>query len=257
MNCPETRFILYPSPEKCALTLETSKALEHLHECVKCQEHFTTQVEWSRTLKEKMGNDEISEQLQTRIMKEIGRRPSSKPVRRPRRVRRWMLLTAAFVFCLAGAWLSYWWPSRQLFRTVFEDHARYQQAQSQVNSSSAEELESWFRDKTDFGVRVPTLDSAQLVGGRLCFLKGRKAALVFYRKEGRTVSLFQLNGRGISLAALKQAELDGNALGRMSFKGYSLAAFEQRGVVYVVVSDLRESELLNLASSMQMKSRGY
>lgn len=257
MNCSETRCLLYPSPDKCALTLETSKALEHLHGCVECQEHFTAQVEWSRIFKEKVGNEEVPEQLQTRIMKLIDRRPNSKPVRRLSQARRWMLLTAPLVFCLVGAWLSYWWPSRQLFRTVFEDHARYQEAQSQVSSSSAEELESWFRDKTDFGVRVPTLDSAQLVGGRLCFLKGRKAALVFYRKEGRTVSLFQLNGRGISLAALKQAELDGSALGRMSFKGYSLAAFEQRGVVYVVVSDLRESELLNLASSMQMKSRGY
>jgi anti-sigma factor RsiW len=257
MNCPESRFILYPSPDKCALTLETSKALEHLHDCVKCQEHFTAQVEWSRILKEKMGNDVVPERLQTQILKEIDNRLGSKPLRTLRPAWKWMFMVAALVVCLAGAWFSYWWPSRQLFRTVFEDHARYQQAQSQVNSSNSEELESWFRDKTDFGVRVPALESAQLLGGRLCFLKGRKAALVFYRKEGRTVSLFQLNGRGISLAALKQAELDGSALGRMSFKGYSLAAFEQRGVVYVVVSDLRESELLNLASAIQVKSRGY
>ncbi|MCI0418496.1 MAG: hypothetical protein L0387_17440 [Acidobacteria bacterium] len=257
MNCPEIRKILYPSPEKCPLTLETSKALEHLRDCVECQEHFRAQTEWSETFKEKLGSEVVPERLQTEILKEIDRRPSSKPHSPLWPVRKRRLLIAALVVSVVGAWVFHWWPSRQLFRTVFEDHARYLQAQSQVNSSNPEELESWFRDKTDFAVRVPALDSAQLLGGRLCFLKGRKAALVFYRKGGRTVSLFQLNGRGVSLAALKQAEFDGSSFWRMSFQGYSLAAFEQRGVVYVVVSDLREGELLNLASAIQVKSRGY
>ncbi len=257
MNCPEARKILYPSPEKGPLTLETSKALEHLHECLKCQEHFRAQTDWSQTFKEKVGREVVSEQLQIQILQEMDSRLGLKPLTRFSPLRKWMLVIAALAVCLAGAWFSYWWPSRQLFRAVFEDHARYRQAQSQVNSSNPEEIESWFRDKTDFGVRIPALDSAELVGGRLCFLTGRKTALVFYRKGGRTVSLFQLNGRGISLAALHQAEFDGSTLGRSSFKGYSLAAFEQRGVVYVVVSDLRESELLNLASALQVKSRGY
>ncbi len=257
MSCLETRKILYPSPQKCPLTQETSRALEHFRNCPECQEHFRAQTEWTANLKEKIGNEVVPERLQTQILREIDRRAGPKALRLPRLARNWLLMAAALLFCLVGVWFSYWWPSQQLFRSVLEDHARYQQVQSQLTSSNPEQLESWFRDKTDFGVRVPALDSAQLLGGRLCFLKGRKAALVFYRQGGRTVSLFQLSGRGVSLSALKEAEIDGNALWRMSFKGYSLAAFEQRGVVYVVVSDLRESELLNLASAIQVKSRGY
>ncbi len=205
-----------------------------------------------------MGNEAVPERLQTQVLGAIQKKLDSRlPRALPLARKRILVIAALVLLSLAGTWFGYWWSSRQLFRTVLEDHTRYLQAESQLSSSNSEELESWFRDKTDFGVRVPALDSAQLLGGRLCFLKSRKAALVFYRQGGRPVSLFQLNGRDVSLAALKQAEIDGSAFGRMSFEGYSLAAFEQRGVVYVVVSDLRESELLNLASAIQVKSRGY
>ncbi|MFN8006802.1 MAG: hypothetical protein U0V70_07235 [Terriglobia bacterium] len=237
--------------------METSKALEHLHDCFECQEHFRAQTEWSETFKKKLVSEVVPQRLHTEILGQINKRLTSRPFSLLWPVRKRMVIVTVLVFCLVGGWFSYWWSSQQLFRTVLEDHARYLQAQSQVNSSNPEEIESWFRDKTDFGVRVPAVDSAQLLGGRLCFLKKRKAALVFYRKEGRTVSLFQLNARGISLAALKQAEIDGSILWRTSSQGYSLAAFEQRGVLFVVVSDLRESELLNLASAMQVISHGY
>ena len=257
MNCPEVRKTLYPSPEKCALTVETSRAWEHLRQCVACQEHFSIQAAWALTLKAKMEPEEIPEWLHCKVLGKIQKAQGPGTRRWFSQSGRRMLIVALLFFSLAGAWFAYFWPSRQLFQSVFEDHARYLEAQSQLNSSNAEDIESWFRDKTDFGVRVPAVDSAQLLGGRLCFLKKRKAALVFYRKGGRTVSLFQFNARGISLAALKQAEIDGSVLWRTSSQGYSLAAFEQRGVLFVVVSDLRESELLNLASAMQVKSHGY
>ncbi|MBI3698529.1 MAG: hypothetical protein HY238_27270 [Acidobacteria bacterium] len=61
----------------------------------------------------------------------------------------------------------------------------------------------------------------------------------------------------MNLAALDRWEVDGAPIWRASMKGYSLAAFEQRGVVYALVSDLRESELLELASAAQVKARGY
>src|SRR5215831_13754780 len=89
----------------------------------------------------------------------------------------------------------------------------------------------------------------QLQQIRLCALKQHKAALVFYRKRGRTVSLFQKNASGINLYSLDHEVIDGRSIWRGSFDGYNLAAFEDRNVVYVLVSDLRESELLEMASA--------
>jgi anti-sigma factor RsiW len=173
--------------------------------------------------------------------------------------RRRRVLTAALVavVLLPTGWLAYEVSSQRFFEHVCEDHAKYLNADSQVRSPDPSVIESWFRDKTEFGVRVPTFESASLVGGRLCFLKKRKAALIFYRKHDRTVSLFQFNGSGLSLHSLDRAVIDGVPIWRASFKGFSLAAFQHRGVIYVLVSDLRESELLEMASAAQAESRGY
>src|SRR5262249_54711587 len=147
-----------------------------------------------------------------------------------------------------AAWLAYRNRSAGIFREACLDHGKYLNAESEIPSSNPAVIESWFRSKTDYAVRVPPFESAELVGARLCFLKQRKAALVFYRKPGRTVSLFQFDASGINLRSLDHEVIDGRSIWRGSFSGYSLAAFEDRNVVYVLVSDLRESELLEMAS---------
>ncbi len=258
MNCSHARRILYPEPEKAATTIETPAAREHLRVCASCQSYFQAQAEWSRQLKEKAGIEPAPDPLRERIAGMIEQH-QSRGSRHGTFLRRRRTLIAAlvvFVMLLAG-WLAYRISSQRFFEVVCDDHAKYLNADSQVRSPEPSVIESWFRNKTEFGVRVPAFEKASLVGGRLCFLKKRKAALIFYRKHDRTVSLFQFNSSGLSLRALDRAVIDGVPIWRASFKGYSLAAFEHRGVIYVLVSDLRESELLEMASAAQMESRGY
>src|SRR5260370_40178090 len=136
--------------------------------------------------------------------------------------------------------------SQGLFQEICQDHAKYLDAQSQLPSSDPAAIESWFRDKAEFRVHVPTLERADLLGSRLCFLKRHKAALIFYRKEGRAVSLFELSEAGVSLSALNRMVIDGSPIWHESFSAYSLVAFENRGVVTVLGSDPVESDLLQL-----------
>ena len=139
--------------------------------------------------------------------------------------------------------------SQALFRAICEDHAKYVTAQSQFQSSDATRIEGWFQNKIDFGIRIPSLKTADLLGARLCILKERRAALIFYKTQGRPVSLFQLNARDVPLGGIERSVIDGASIWRMSHKGFAAAAFERRGVVSVLVSDLRESDLLQLASA--------
>jgi hypothetical protein len=147
--------------------------------------------------------------------------------------------------------LAAWWAhdrsSQRFFGEVFEDHARYLDAQSQLPSSDPAVIESWFRDRAEVDVRVPKLESADLLGSRLCFLKQHRAALIFYRMQGRPVSLFQLSASGVSLSALNRSVIDGRPIWHKSSNGFSLVAYESRGVITVLVSDLQEGELLPLA----------
>jgi anti-sigma factor RsiW len=256
MNCSVARKILYPVPEKCVLSLETAPAMEHLRECPECRNYFEFQTGWAQLLREKVGTEPAPESLQKGVanLVEEGAGPAARrALPRGRSI-------AAGVLILAGSaalWLAYLTPSRLFFRELCEDHVKYLSAESQVDSAAPPEIESWFRGKTDFNVRVPTFENASPLGGRLCFLRGRKAALVFYRKDGRPVSLFQFEEKGIHLLALHRSEVDGVPVWRTSIKGYSLVAFQHRGVIYALVSDLRDSELLDLAAAARVKAQGY
>lgn len=258
MNCSDARKILYPLPEKCAPTIESGRATGHLRECADCRQYFERQTKLVEMLKQKVGIESTPEPLRDRIAEMVKKARAPRLWEQPWMGRWGRFAAAVLVFAaLPVVWFAYRLPSVQFFQELCEDHVRYLSAESQVRSSDPSVLEAWFREKADFGVRVPKFDSAELLGGRLCFLKKRKAALVFYSKQGKPVSLFQFNGRGIILGVLDRAEIDGASLWRMSFKGYSLAAFENRGVIYALVSELRESELLECASAARAKSKGF
>ena len=244
MSCADAQKILYPGPEKCALSVEAAQALEHLRQCSECRSHFETHAEWSRPLREKAGTLPAPQALRERITAMVTTLDAARPGRLP-----WIAAAALVMVASAGLWLASFLPSRLFFQELCEDHAKYLGAESQVGSSAAADIESWFRGKTDFSVRAPALEAAEPLGGRVCLLKGHKAALLFYRKRGRPVSLFQFDQRAVSLRALERWEADGAPLWRASWKGYSLVAFRKRGVIYALVSDLRESELADLAAA--------
>src|SRR5262249_34833311 len=185
------RRILYPAPGKAATTIETPAATEHLRGCALCQSYFQTQAEWSRQLKEMAGIEPAPDPLRERIAGMIEQHPARRS-RRGAFLRHYSPLTAALVVLvlLPAGWLVYRISSQRFFEGVCEDHAKYLNADSQVRSPDPSVIECWFRDKAEFAVRVPTFESASLVGGRLWFLKKRKATLMFVRKHDRTLCMF-------------------------------------------------------------------
>jgi len=245
MNCSQVRTVLFPTPDRALVTIETPGAMNHVRDCQACQAFFEHQQEFSRTLRAKAGVEPAPDALRERVTRLIERHgPRDLLVSR-----RFLTAVAAITLAvgLGAMWFAWGLPSRELFQELCQDHAKYLEAQSQLPSSDPAVIESWFRDKAEFGVHVPLLDKTDLLGSRLCFLKRRKAALIFYRKDSRPVSLFELSRSEVSLSYLDRSMIDGSPIWHKSFNGYSLVAFENRGVVSVFVSDLREDELLPLA----------
>lgn len=260
MNCSHARKILYPEPTKCEVTIEHAAAQMHVHECSACNRYFREQTEWSQLLKEKVGTEEAPEPLREQVQKAIARHRETPPQGRIQRRRRALVAALAAVMFLPAAWLA--WqavkaPSASLLQDLCKDHANYLSERREVESSEPEVIESWLRQKTRYAVHVPAFEDTELLGGRLCFLRGRQAALVFYRKSDRPVSLFQFSEEGVRLRTLNQSVIEGVPIWHGAFQGYNVVAFAQRGMIYALVSDLRESELLQLASEAQVQSRGH
>ena len=256
MNCSQARKTLYPMPGKCAVTIDNARAMQHLRECLPCRTYFEAQSEWSRLLKEKLGTEPAPEPLRQRIAKQVEQRPAVRFYRR-RFLKKTKWIAVAVAVLLPVVWVVWNAPSVSLFQHISKDHARYLNGPAEVESSEPAVVERWFRGKSAYAVRVPAFENAELLGGTLCFVREKQAALVFYRKKQRRVSLFEFSEEGVSLRGLNRSVIEGAPIWRGSFQGYNVAAFPQRGMIFVLVSDLRESELLELASEARVQSRGF
>lgn len=124
---------------------------------------------------------------------------------------------------------------------VAEDHMRalYQEA---VETDDPEAAERWLAARVPFAVRVPDLPDARLEGARLCFLDGRRRAVVRYRVSGRPVSYYVMaddrtrGGPPDATRFLEEAEA-----------GYNVVAWRNRGLVHALVGDLPRERLGELA----------
>ena len=257
MNCSQARKILYPEPAKCEVTTEHAAAMQHARECAECDRYFQEQRQWSQLLKEKAGTEKAPESLRTEVEAAVAHDHGAAP-RIWFRTRRLALFAALVITVVIPAvWLTWDEPSVSFFSNMCQDHARYLNGQADVQSAEPEVVEIWLRQQTEYAIQVPSLEDTTLLGGRLCHLREKPAALVFYRKRERPVSLFQFSENGVNLGALNRSVIEGAPIWRGSFHGYNLAAFPQRGLIFVLVSDLRESELLELASEARAQSRGF
>lgn len=255
MTCREARLALYPTFDAAATTVERIAALQHVGQCAECQGYFQKQAEFGTHLRSALPHKPASEALRQRlgaVIEQRRQRSSHTPFwRRPG-----LICSAAALILLAA--VSSWFLARTISRSFFDemcaDHARYLEAQSQIRTERPSLIETWFQEKTRFRVHVPQSPATQLLGARLCFLKKRKAALIFFRKNGHPVSLFELDASEVSLLALHRSVIDAKDVWHDSMDGYSLVAIRKRGVVSVLVSDLGESDLLSLASEIRSDS---
>ena len=232
-------------------------ASRHVAACEECQLYFKDQETFSTDLRTASPSVPASDALRQRVSAEIERHWRPQPARNKFNSRRAGVLVASAGLALASgffAWFLPGSPSRDFFNELCADHSKYLDAQSQIRTEHPETIEHWFRDKTGFRVNVPRSPETQLLGARLCFLKKHRAALIFFRKEGHPISLFELSSSEVNLQALKHSVIDATEVWHDSINGYSLVAIQKQGVVSILVSDLRESDLLGLASAVRSDS---
>lgn len=255
MTCREARLALYPTLETAATTVERVAASQHVTQCSACQQYLQNQVELGRGLRSGLPHTQASQALRQRVgatVEQRRQRSSNTPLWR--RVGLFWPAAALILLVPVFSWFLARTSSRSFFNEMCADHSRYLQAQSQIRAERAGTIQTWLQQKIQFRVHVPQSPDTQLLGARLCFLKERKAALIFFRKNGHPVSLFELDASEVSLLALHRSVIDAKDVWLDSMDGYSLVAIRQRGVVSVLVSDLAESDLLTLASSFRSDS---
>ena len=126
-------------------------------------------------------------------------------------------------------------------------------------------VQRWLEGKLDFGVRLPRFARAgtglqpALQGVRLSALHSRSAAMVSYtvpEGAGRRVSLLIVDAPagepGGTLPGTLRS-VGGSDVFFSQTRGYNVAAWRNGGIVYSLISDLDETDVLRLVAQAQQK----
>jgi anti-sigma factor RsiW len=124
-----------------------------------------------------------------------------------------------------------------------------------VISPDCGSIASWFRGRVDFPVRAPSLGAqGTCQGGRLVNVGERPAAYIVYQvrdrgHDGHRVTFLVFDPRDEAIAGPERRVVAGREIYLGTAPGVSTAAYRDRGLGYVVTSDLDEDALTRLVTA--------
>ena len=243
------RMTLYLDDELQGTERATIEA--HLSECQSCRAIFARELDFLNTVR---GGGQLyvaPPELRAKVQQSL----------RPRRSSRvnWMVAAAAVLLVLLLPVVA--WrivkradkpekgPAGSFALLAAETHLRHVRGQLplEVESTSPQEISSWFVNKVNFRVKLPNYQESSgqeklyvLEGARLVGFQNDYAAYVAYQMKERPISLV------ITLASLVEPT-GGEEIPAGSLKfhynaidGLKVLTWSDRGLTYALVSDLEE-----------------
>jgi anti-sigma factor RsiW len=154
-----------------------------------------------------------------------------------------LLLTTVGAFLVTNSFRS----SHQQFiaSAVLAGHIRSLQPNHLIDvpSSDRHTVKPWFQGRLDFSPPVPDLSELgwTLIGGRLDYVDGRAVAVIVYQRRMHNINVFLWPNHGSADHAIRQEEA----------QGYQILHWSGTEMTYWLVSDLNNSELLELARALR------
>lgn len=236
---------------------ESAEVERHLAECRSCSDEVAALLAFRSFLQEKAGEVKLvaPEGLRQRICRDVARQRARD------QVRRFSIYSAVAAGLVAVASLGYVLGENDadspelVLADAVDKHARALPVEVRpTTADNPRDVESWFQGKVDFRVRAPTFRSSQrvrLVGARLANVRDRQAAYLVYGGDdpSRRATLLVFPGE-IEVSGRKTRVGDRDVV-MANERGYNVAVWQQRGIVYSLVSDLDEHDMLQLVSQVE------
>jgi len=213
----------------------------HLATCAACRAVSEQERALDQLLEEKLPQRPASLALKRRLE---ARLPKVAPPSRVGGARRVALIALPLAACAALVLVLR--PRLEardpVVAEAIADHLRvvYREQPVDVESGGPHRVKPWFTGRLDFA--VPQVYGGDqeftLVGGAVALFQDRKAALLVYRRQLHTISLFVFPGDGLNLPIdprLRQS------------RGFSVVVWRQGDLGYALTSDLNGGDLQTLA----------
>lgn len=129
-------------------------------------------------------------------------------------------------------------PPDPVVADVVADHVRSMMADHLMDVATSDQhtVKPWLSARLDLSPVVKELapEGYPLVGGRLDYVDGRRAAAIVYRRDKHVINLFAFVSDDRSDAAPRQESRD----------GFNIVRWRMGGLTYVAVSDVEAAQLL-------------
>ncbi len=241
MNCQECRDLLdaYLDNELDAAGVRAVQ--QHLRECSDCRAALAELRDLQTILRRPEMRYQAPVGLRDNITAALARESAEHliPSRSSRKVIPLFVVLAAAAALVIVAGLTWFGigqlfspsPQKQLVAELVQSHRRSLSADHLVDLTSSEQaaLKSWFAAKAGFTPPVWELGQKdfELVGGRLDYVKERRAAVLVYRQDNHVINVFMW-------PTTNRSELEGEA---SSQEGWQLMHWRRNGIACWAVTD--------------------
>ncbi len=244
MNCSEVKTGLMPYLDGELLDAEAAAVDQHVAQCADCAQLVAHERAQWQALRQKLkeATPAMPEAARLRLLGALHNE------RRDERRRRVAALSAAAAGVALTAFVGHAQYKNHQRTLYLEDavarHAR--QYPLEIQKPTPEQLEAWFGGKLDHRVAVPQFPSIRTAGARLLNVRDRPAAYIRYERASADqrpgqLGLFVYGDKpgDVEVGALQQPDVEAS-------QGYNVVTWRDGDVVYQLVSDLDEGDVMKL-----------
>lgn len=257
MTCQELDRLLYPyldgefQPEE-RVDLET-----HLSGCAACRRRVENETQMRQALRRAARHSVQGQRapaslragIQTGLHQEMRRAQYGLWLRAG--------AVALVMVTVGGGWVTY--QSEQHTRVVKREAVQRHSKPLpfEIEATATEPIAEWFRGKVDHRITVPRLPKAKPLGGRISVLDGKEVAYISYETlpehEGEPSHRLGVFVRpndaspASRLQAMEAVEVD-------STQGFNVVTWRDDEIVYEMVTDMTEEEILQLLSERDQEA---
>lgn len=249
VDCAEANAFLRPYVDGELSGVDREAYERHLDGCDRCRAAARFEGRFKAAVRGHLPRRQVPMLVEQRVRAAIAELPIAP--------RRWNWLTRPpLVPALAVAGvlivvLSPGWPRQRSF--VLDQARRSYQAELPMDVSGPDcgSVASWFRGRLDFPVHAPRMPAhVTCQGGRLVNVAERPAAYLVYRDPaGHRVSVLVFDPESAPIDGPSHRMVDGRDVFYRTGPGITTAAYQDRGLGYVVTSDLDVNSLTQLVST--------
>ncbi len=252
MNCSEARHALWPPERPRLAEADVLEARQHVQGCPACESYFAQ----DRALLEaydRQSQERAPQILRERVFDALAReRSRGLALASPTHVRRRWVLAASVVGLLAGGFAVSLrnGPEAPNDGGLFaEDYLRRAVAEERIVSSDVDEVSRFLTRELGRPIRPLEIDGLRLTGAEICFIEGRRGAMIQYVENGRQISHYLIPREGTRRRDPEPASAWGSSRGA---GGPALITWATSEIEQALVGEVSEAHLIALARNASL-----